>query len=70
MAHRFNSVTGRKEPKPSASERTWSRWRVRKRIETQEDVQRLSRLEEVKERIKEAFFNKLRAKKEKEKKPI
>ena len=64
MAHRFNSLTLRKEPKPSARERTWSRWRIRKRIETEEDEKRLDRLQEVKESIKDAFVNKLRRKKE------
>jgi len=33
MAHRFNHITMRIEPKPSASERTITRWRIRKGLE-------------------------------------
>lgn len=51
MAKRVNMLTGVKEPKPSATERTWSRWRIRKNIETPDDNLRLSRLDDTKDRI-------------------
>ena len=63
MAHRFNSEYGRPTPKPSASERTWYRWRLKHGYEEQKDIVRRSKLEEVKEKIREAFFNKLRKQK-------
>jgi len=47
MAHRNG------KPKPHASERTKSRWRMRRNISTTEDETRKSRLEEVKEKAKE-----------------
>lgn len=52
MAHRFNSKTGRVEPKPSASERTFYRWRMRKGIDTEQDKERKSRLEETLDRVR------------------
>lgn len=38
-------------PKPSASERTLSRYRIRHNMETKEDEKRLSIIQEVKERL-------------------
>ena len=59
MAHRFNSKTGRKEPKKSARERTWYRFRLRNDIETKQDVDRFDKHGEVKRQIKEAFLQRL-----------
>lgn len=53
MAHRVNMLSGKKEPKPHASERTWSRWRGRRNIETKQDEVRRSRIEEVKQMMRE-----------------
>lgn len=64
MSHRYNSLTLRKEPKPSASDRTWSRWRVRKNIENKEDKKRIDELTKVKTSIKESFMNKFKRKKD------
>ena len=70
VAHRFSDKYGRKIPKPSASERTWSRWRMRKNIQTKQDEVRKSRIEEIKEKALERF-NFLKAlKKQKEKKKM
>ena len=53
MSHRVNMLTGRKEPKPHARERTWFRWRIRKDIPNQDDNLRLSNSQEVKNRFLE-----------------
>lgn len=63
MAHRFNSKTGRVEPKPSASERTWYRWRMRHGFETIADVEKRNRWEELKQEIQDRLIAKLRKKK-------
>lgn len=55
MAHRVSLITGRKEPKKKASERTWFRFRMRKDIPSQDDNLRLTRREEVSNRLKEMF---------------
>ena len=64
MAHRYNVKNGRVEPKPTARERTWYRWRMRKGLEEKQDIERRSRLEEVKEKIRESIIEKLRRKKQ------
>lgn len=53
MAHRFNNQAGRKTPKPSASERTKFRWRVRHDIETPQDKERINERLEVVKKFKE-----------------
>lgn len=60
MAHRFNCEAGRVQPKPSASERTWYRYRIRRGIGHKKDVERQSSFIETKEKIKETFVGKLR----------
>ena len=62
MAHRYNTKTGRVEPKPSARERTWYRWRMRNGMETPQDTERISKLQVVKEYIR----TKILGRKEKE----
>lgn len=57
MAHRFNNKMQKKTPKPHASERTWSRWRMRMNIETKQDEVRQSRIEEVKEKALERILS-------------
>lgn len=59
MAHRFNVKTGRVEPKPSARERTWYRWRLRYGIETPKDNKRFKNSQEVKESIRQHITDKL-----------
>lgn len=49
-------------PKPSATERTLYRFRLKHNIETKQDEERLSRLEELKQKIKEAFLLKRKEK--------
>lgn len=61
MAHRYNCLTDRVEPKKNASERTWSRWRVYHNTETPQDELRLSKLQETKDKISE-FKEKMKAK--------
>ncbi len=57
MSHRVNMLTGIKEPKPSATERTWSRWRMRRNISTTEDKNRVSKIKELKlKALERAFF--------------
>ena len=63
MAHRFNSKTGRAEPKPSARERTWYRWRMRHGLETKQDVEHFNRWQQIKIEIEERLISKLRKKK-------
>lgn len=63
MAHRYNVKTGRVEPKPSARERTWYRWRMRHGIEKPVDVQRFNRWQQIKKEIEESIIAKLRKKK-------
>lgn len=58
MAHRFNIKTGRVEPKPSARERTWYRWRMRHGLETIQDNQRFSKWQETKEYIRRIILGK------------
>jgi hypothetical protein len=53
MAHRFNFEHNRKTPKPTARERTWHRWRVRKEIGNQDDELRIERKISALERIEE-----------------
>jgi len=53
MAHRFNNKLQKKTPKPSATERTWSRWRMRKNIQTKQDETRISKIEEIKQKALE-----------------
>ncbi len=48
MSHRVNMLTGIKEPKPSATERTWSRWRMRRNISTIADEVRIGKIKEFK----------------------
>lgn len=59
MAHRYNVKTGQVEPKPSARERTWYRWRLRNGIETQKDDKRFKDSQEVKESIRKHITEKL-----------
>jgi hypothetical protein len=66
MAHRFNHKLGIVGPKPSASERTKYRWRMRKGIGTTQDVQRKTLYEKIKQEVQESIIAKLRAKKEKQ----
>ena len=63
MAHRFNCLTDKVEPKTNASERTWSRWRVRHDYETSQDSLRLSKIQEVKDKMTE-FKNRVLRRKE------
>lgn len=53
MAHRFNCNTDRKEPKPSASERTKFRWRVYHGLETTTDENRITKAQQLKDKIKD-----------------
>ena len=53
IAHRFNNKLQKKTPKPAATERTWSRWRMRKNIQTRQDENRISKIEEVKQKALE-----------------
>lgn len=53
MSKRFDSKLMRVPPKPSATERTWRRFRERHEISTPEDVQHFSRLEQIKNEVKE-----------------
>jgi len=59
LAHRFNSVANRKEPKPSARERTWYRWRLKHDHETVKDKERFKAHIQTKERIKESILRML-----------
>ena len=58
MAHRFNTKTGRVEPKPSASERTLRRFRTRHSIETVEDIEYYTKWEKIKAEIRERLLHK------------
>lgn len=60
MAHRFNSKTGRVEPKPSARERTWYRYRMRKGLMEAKDQRRFEEHQGVIAKIKESLMKKLR----------
>ena len=53
IAHRFNNKLQKKTPKPAATERTWSRWRMRKNIQTRQDENRISKIEEIKQKALE-----------------
>lgn len=60
MARRFNCITNRKEPKKSATFRTWSRYRVYHNITLIQDKERLDKLFEVKEKVYERLKNKVK----------
>ena len=53
MAHRFNNDYGRKIPKPHATERTWSRWRIYRNIDSKKDAERTRKRNEAKTKIAE-----------------
>lgn len=53
MSKRFDSKMMRVPPKPSATERTWRRFRERHEISTPEDVQHFSRLQKIKDELHE-----------------
>lgn len=55
MSKRVNMLTGKKEPKKSANERTWFRWRLRRGTETQDDNLRIARYQDAKDRILQMF---------------
>jgi hypothetical protein len=58
MAHRYNQKTGRVEPKPSARERTWYRWRMRNGLEEPKDQKRFETHQGILAEIKEKLFGK------------
>ena len=63
MAHRFNQNEKRKIPKKSANERTLSRWRLKHNLENTQDEQRITRLEELKQKIRDNIIRLTKGKK-------
>ena len=59
MSKRFSSEYGRKIPKPHASQRTWSRWRLFRNIFKAEDQKRELMINETKETIQKSKSSRL-----------
>ena len=54
MSKRFNLQYDRKTPKPSASPRTWSRWRLFRNISDVQDQKRELMINETRDTIQES----------------